>query len=83
LPVVVHFAASVPQGATVRVLWKEFSGFADWHPADATGADTTWTAQVPKGTRAGFYAVEVNGGVGAAWRYPDVLRTTPYVVVPP
>jgi hypothetical protein len=83
VPVVVHFAASAPQGAAVRVLWKEFSGFADWHPTAATGSGTTWTAQVPKGTRAGFYAVEVNGGVGAAWRYPDVLRTTPYVVISP
>jgi hypothetical protein len=83
VPVMVRFAQDPPQGAAVRVLWKEFSGYADWHAADAQGAGRVFTAEVPKGSRAGFYAVEVNGGVGAAWRYPDVRSGAPYVVISP
>jgi hypothetical protein len=81
----VRFAHPLPQGALIHVLWKEFSGFADWHQAyaarDATDAQL-YHARLPKADKSGFFAVEVLGQ-GTGWRYPDVLEGAPYVSVAP
>jgi hypothetical protein len=79
----VTLAGAAPEGARVKVLHKGFSGLLDWKESDALGAGSAFAAEVDVGQDAGMFAVEIAGGPGAGWRYPDVLRETPYVVVPP
>jgi hypothetical protein len=81
------FAAPVPRGAAVRVLYRTFnSQGADWTAVDAaaTGAGrASWSASVPGTHEGGMFAVEVDAGPAAAWRYPDVLTEQPYKAVAP
>jgi hypothetical protein len=81
----VRFARPLPHGALIHVLWKEFSGYADWHRAHATrdAVDAQlYHVDLPKADQSGFFAVEVLGQ-GAGWRYPDVLEGPPYLAVSP
>ena len=87
-----RFAHDPPPGAVVHVLWKEFSGFADWHESHAPREGDVFRAHVPKADNAGFFAVEVQPVQGhgsgpwpvpSGWRYPDVLSGAPYVSVAP
>jgi hypothetical protein len=83
--VAVTLASAPPQGAHVNVLYRTFkSNGADWATVAATGAGTAWKATVP-GTsgEGGMFAVEITGGQGHAFRYPDVRKETPYRVVAP
>lgn len=75
------FARPVPDGAEVRVLWKPFSGLADWQSAPATGSDRTYRAAIDGAGEAIDVAVEVGGGPGFGWRYPDLLGAPPYATV--
>jgi hypothetical protein len=84
------FASPVPKGATVQVLHRPFdSDAADWKPVAATGQGTTWkgivpgTAAAPGSNGGGMFAVEVNAGIGRAWRYPDVTKEIPYKTIAP
>jgi hypothetical protein len=77
----VRFAAPVPAGASVRVLHKAFSGLADWEAIPATGSGAAFSADVPRRDASGFFAVEIVGGAGVGWRYPDPVRETPYKLV--
>ncbi len=95
----VWFVRPVPPGAAVRVLWKAFSGFADWADVPASPLATAsaperpasacqetgcaFKANVQGPVNGGYFAVEIAGEPGVGWRYPDVLTTAPYVVVPP
>lgn len=79
----VKFAAPVPAGAAVRVLHKGFSGLEDWEAIEAKGAGVSFGADVERTETGGFFAVEVVGGPGVGWRYPDAVRETPYRVVAP
>jgi hypothetical protein len=82
--VTVELANPPPAAAHVNVLFRPFaSDGADWAALPATGAGKRWSAAVP-GTGAGaMFAVEVVGGPGASFRYPDVRKETPYRALPP
>lgn len=74
----VTLAAPAPDGETVNVLHRPFrSDGPDWAPVRATGSGVTWTAKVPGSGAGGMFAVEVVDGL-VGWRYPDVLKETPY-----
>jgi hypothetical protein len=80
------FDATLPEGATVRVFYKPFSGSSDWLAASAHlagGSDTTWEAAVRLADDAGYFAVEVRFAEGGGRRYPEVLDGAPYVVIEP
>lgn len=77
----VRFAGPVPPGASVRVVWKEFSGLADWQRTEAVLQAGVYRALLPKSDPNGFFAVEVQGGPGVGWRYPDATHGAPYVAV--
>jgi len=82
--VTVTLAAPPPRGAVVKVLHRTFrSDGRDWEFEVATGHDTTWTARVHGSTDGEMFAVEVNAGPGQAWRYPDVIKETPYRALAP
>ena len=78
----VELAADPPAGTTVTVLWKRFSSDGTWAPAPAAGSGRHYEATIPGTGEGAMFAAEVSGG-GGAWRYPDALATTPYVVLPP
>jgi hypothetical protein len=77
--------APAPPGSVVRILHRRFkSDGGDWAGVVTTGSDTTWTASITgTGDGGGMFAVEVVGGPGQAWRYPDVIKETPYKVLAP
>jgi hypothetical protein len=80
------FAEPLPRGAIVHVLWKEFSGFADWHRAHAVLRRGVYGVQLPKADNSGFFAVEVQApgdNLPTGWRYPDALQGAPYLAIPP
>jgi hypothetical protein len=77
------FATPLPPNARVRILHKAFSGLYDWEATDAIGAGASFGADVALPQDAGLFAVEVDLGPGAGWRYPDALRETPYIAIPP
>jgi hypothetical protein len=79
--VAVELAATPPAGTTVTVLWKKFSSDGLWAAAPATGSGQHYQVTVAGTGEGAMFAVEVNGG-GGAWRYPDLLTATPYVVLP-
>ena len=78
------FATPPPRGAIVKILSRRFqSDGPDWEGTLATGSGTTWTATVQGRGQGEMFAVEVNGGPGQAWRYPDVMTETPYKALAP
>jgi hypothetical protein len=79
--VTVDLASDPPPGATVTVLWKKFSGSASWSSTPAQGSGKHYEAVVAGTGDGAMFAVEVSAG--GAWRYPDVLTSTPYVALPP
>jgi hypothetical protein len=81
--VTVSFTDSVPAGASVNVLSKPFESATDWSVVRATADGTRFTAVVPGTGRGAMFAVEVLGNARQGWRYPDVLRETPYRVLTP
>jgi hypothetical protein len=78
------FATPLPAGTSVRVLYRPFrSNGADWAPVVAEGGGASWKATVP-GTKDGaMFALEVDGGPGHAYLYPDVTKEPPYRVLAP
>jgi hypothetical protein len=75
---------AAPQGATVNILYRNFrSDRMDWVSLPAIGSGTTWTCAVPGTGDGGFFAVEIVGGPGEAYRYPDATVEMPYVTLPP
>jgi hypothetical protein len=87
--VTVKLASAVPAGARVSVLRRPFpSDAADWSAVQATpgpgGAPgTVWVATIP-GTGVGtMVAVEVDGGPGQSFLYPDSRKDQPYRSVAP
>jgi hypothetical protein len=87
--VTVKLASAVPAGARVSVLRRPFpSDAADWSAVQATpgpgGAPgTVWIATIP-GTGVGtMVAVEVDGGPGQSFRYPDSRKDQPYRSIAP
>jgi hypothetical protein len=77
-------AAPAPKGAVVHILrrrWKSDAG--DWAAVETTGSGATWTATMQGSGDGGMFAVEVVAGPGQAWRYPDVIKETPYKVLAP
>ena len=82
--VTVSLASAVSPSATVNVLWKPFTAVSDWQAVPAQPvAGGAFVATVPGGGGGALFAVELVLGPGFAWRYPDVLSTTPYVTLPP
>ena len=81
--VALTFKDPVPAGAEVRVLYKAFSGKADWQSAAASGEGRAFSASIPGLGPAAFFAAEVTVGPALGFRYPDALATAPYVVVAP
>jgi len=82
--VAITLASSPPPGAAVRLLYRPFrSDGADWAAVDATGSGASWSATVPGTGAGGMFAVEVVGGPGTGWRYPDMTVETPYRAVAP
>ncbi len=81
----VSLERDVPAGAMVNVLWKPFSARlgADWSAVAAIGSGRRFSARVVGGGGGALFAVEIVGGVGVGWRYPDVFAETPYVVLAP
>lgn len=80
--VAVTLAQDIPLEGQVHVLYKSFDGNADWKTVAASGSGRVFSATVP-GTGVGvLLAVEVQTGAHG-WRYPDVMRETPYRVLPP
>jgi hypothetical protein len=77
------FVAPPPPGARVRVLHKALDSHGDWRTTDAEGSGTSFGADVRVWQDVGLFAVENAGGRGVGWRYPDVLKETPYLVAPP
>ncbi len=74
----------LPESARVRLWWKEFSGLTDWNVTDAVRLDDhTFLASADKEDASGFFAIEIEGGPGASYRYPDSTQGAPYVAVPP
>ena len=65
----------------MSALWKKLSSDGTWAALPATGSGQHYQATVPGTGDGAMFAVEVRGG-GGAWRYPDLLATTPYVVLP-
>jgi hypothetical protein len=80
--VVGRFARALPPGAVVRLLSKPLDGFTEWDLTPAIAAGDGFEAVVPGGGGLMFYAVEVEGGPGVGWRYPDVMTETPYLLLP-
>src|SRR5205823_995531 len=81
--VTARLAAEPPAGATVWVLWKSFAALQrhQWQRVRAERGDgLSWSAAVPSPGRSGFFAVEVSGGPGNGWRYPDLVTQTPYLI---
>ncbi len=77
--VTVTFATPPPAGSWVRVLHRNFrSNGGDWTSSDATGSGTVWNAEVDSTGNGSMFAVEVNGAPGHGWRYPDLMKETPY-----
>jgi hypothetical protein len=81
----VTFGAELPPGTTVRVLWKRFSGFSDWQAAATHGGGKQFQATIVSGhtgEQGAMFAVEIVSGP-SAWRLPDVMQATPYIILPP
>jgi hypothetical protein len=81
--VTVFFASPVPPGATVNVLWKPFTAVSDWQAVPAQASSGGYAATIAGGGGGALFAAELVLGPGLAWRYPNVLSTTPYVTLPP
>jgi hypothetical protein len=82
--VAVTLGSPLTAGERVNVLSRTFrSDGPDWTATPATGGGTTWKATVPGTGEGGMFAVEIAGGQGRAYRYPDVRKETPYRVVAP
>ncbi len=82
--VAVTLASPLATGQRVNVLSRTFrSDGPDWTATPARGAGTKWQASVPGTGEGGMFAVEIAGGQGQAYRYPDVRKETPYRVVAP
>jgi hypothetical protein len=77
-------AADPPPGSHLALLSKPFSGSADWLSTPCTLVGSTCSATIAATSSSGaMLSIEVDGGSGSGWRYPDVLLRTPYEVVPP
>ena len=70
-------------GSTVEILWKPFSGDADWQAVPATGSGTAYQATIASSSDGALFAVRVAPPSGLGWRYPDLVAATPYVVLAP
>jgi hypothetical protein len=81
--VTVELGGDPPPAARVLVWWKRFSGRSDWASEPAAGEGRRYQVRLAGLSDGAMLAVEVVGPVGAGFRYPDVLRETPYVTVPP
>jgi hypothetical protein len=79
----VTFGAAVPAGATTLLWYKPFSAHTDWQSVALTGSGTQFQAIVPGTGGGAMFMAQVSDGPGAAWRYPDLLTETPYVVLAP
>jgi len=79
------FEQRVPPQASVNILWKAFPATAtnQWQSVPAAGKGKRFTATIAGGGRGALFAVEVVGPPGSGWRYPNVLKGTPYVVLAP
>jgi hypothetical protein len=77
------FAQTPPAGSSVSILWKPFSGFTDWSALPADGGGSVYQASVPGGGNGALFATCVAPPSGSGWCYPDMLSSTPYVVLPP
>lgn len=76
----------IEPGSTVNILWKPMESRSDWQSVRATQRPNNasiFEAPIVSPSAGVLLAVEVIIGPGQAWRYPDMLRTAPYVVVPP
>lgn len=81
--VTLELGGDPPPAARVVVWWKRFSGRSDWVSALAAGEGRRYQVKLAELSDGALLAVEVIGPVGAGFRYPDVLRETPYITVPP
>jgi hypothetical protein len=80
---VATLGAAPPAGATVTLWSKPMSGLTDWAAtamSPVPGSPLSFEAPALPGDA--IFAVEVAAGPGAAWRYPDVLAATPYLLAP-
>jgi len=77
------FAGPIPTGAVVNVLHKPFNSHGTWNSVPATLEAGKYVATVAGTGRGALFAVEVVGATGQGWRYPDVLRETPYRAIAP
>lgn len=79
--VVARFSSPLPDQAAVNLLYKPFSATSDWSVIAMARDGDARRAPAP-GAR-GMFAVEIVGGPGVGWRYPDVLEGVPYVTRAP
>jgi hypothetical protein len=76
---------TLPDGSVVNVLWKPFSGTADWRslPASRIGnGGPVYQATIDGGGQGGMFAIEILG-TRLGWRYPYVVQETPYRTLSP
>jgi hypothetical protein len=81
--VTASFSRELPERALVYVLWKPFASAHDWSRAPAAAQGNGYAATVQGTGKGAMFAIEVLGALGEGWRYPDVLRETPYRTVAP
>jgi hypothetical protein len=72
------FGADLPDGSQVNILWKPFSGTADWRSAPASQVGSAYQATIAGGGQGAMFAVEILSSTGDGWRYPDIFQETPY-----
>jgi len=74
----VTFAADLPAGTRVNLLWKSINARDNWRALPATVDGATVTATIPGDSARVLVALEVLGARGVARRLPDPRAQTPY-----
>jgi hypothetical protein len=74
----VTFAADLPAGTRVNLLWKSINARDNWRALPATVDGATVTATIPGDAARVLVALEVLGARGIARRLPDPRAQTPY-----
>lgn len=74
----VAFAAPLPEGVSVRLLWKPIDAREDWRPLATVGEGGAYEATIPGDAVRVLVAAEVVGPAGVARRLPDPRERTPY-----